>query len=337
MKDYFYKLPKAELHIHIEGALDPELMLTCAERNKIVLPYNTVEEITQAYRFHNLSEFLKVSAQGQQVLRTAQDFYDLMLSYATKAYKQGVIYAEIFFEIQSYKNLNPEIIIEGLLAGIEEAERRYPQKLYLLVCFLRNFSQESAHKALHAVIPYRERVIGIGLAGPERGNPPEKFQQVFQQAQELGLRTTAHAGEEGPSEYVQQALDILNVDRIDHGIHALDNSSLVAQLMVQHVPITVCPLSNVALNVVPSLAAHPIRRMLQAGLSVSINSDDPAYFQGYCADNYQALVREAVLSPRELVACARFSFSSSFMSESTKKEYLKRLDEFCRNHAPENF
>jgi adenosine deaminase len=271
-------MPKAELHIHIEGSLEPELMLALAARNKVTLRYASAEALRAAYRFSNLQEFLDLYYEGMRVLQTEQDFHDLAMAYFGRAAEQNVRHAEIFFDPQGHtgRGIAFKTVIDGLWSALKEAERKFGLTTALILCFLRHLDEADAERTLDEALPWRDRFVGVGLDSSEKGNPPAKFQRVFARARGLGLRAVAHAGEEGPAAYVRQALDLLVVDRIDHGNRALDDPDLIARLAREKIPLTVCPLSNLRLCVVPDMAAHPLKRMLQAGLMATVNSDDPA-------------------------------------------------------------
>ncbi|MBV8681684.1 MAG: adenosine deaminase [Caulobacteraceae bacterium] len=326
-------LPKAELHIHIEGSLEPEMMFAFARRNGVALPYADVEAVRRAYRFGNLQDFLDLYYQGADVLRTAEDFHDLALAYFRRAAGEGVAHAEIFFDPQAHttRGLAFETVAEGLLAGMAQAERDLGVTSRLILCFLRHLSEEDAFKALRQAEPFLDRVAGVGLDSSEQGHPPAKFARVFAAAGERGLRRVAHAGEEGPPAYVAEALDLLHVDRIDHGNRALEDPALVERLAEEAIPLTVCPLSNLRLCVVSDLADHPIAQMLRLGLRATLNSDDPAYFGGYVNDNFRAV--GAALSREDIVTLARNSFVASFLPPTQVAAHVARLDAYVAEAA----
>jgi adenosine deaminase len=319
-------LPKAELHIHIEGSLEPELMLALAGRNGVALRFGSIEALRAAYRFSNLQDFLDLYYEGMQVLLHEQDFHDLAMAYFARAAAQNVRHAEIFFDPQGHtgRGVAFKTVIDGLSRAQADAERRFGITSALILCFLRHLDEADAERTLDAALPWRDRFIGVGLDSSEKGNPPSKFARVFARARGLGLHAVAHAGEEGPPEYVRQALDLLKVERIDHGNRALDDPALIARLAREQVPLTVCPLSNLRLCVVPDLKDHPLRRMLQAGLMATINSDDPAYFGGYMNENLAALS----LTRDEMMTLARNGFRAAFCEEATKARYLEALDAY---------
>lgn len=324
-------LPKAELHLHIEGSLEPEQMFAFARRNGVSIPFATVDEVRAAYAFSNLQDFLDIYYAGAAVLRTEEDFRDLALAYFERAAADGVVHAEIMFDPQTHtaRGLPFSVAIEGLLAAQAEAEARLGVSSRLILSFLRHLSEEEAFATLRAAEPWLDRIAAVGLDSSELGHPPEKFARVFAAAGERGLRRVAHAGEEGPPEYVWQALDGLHVDRIDHGNRALEDPALVERLARAAMPLTVCPLSNLKLCVVRDLADHPIDRMLAAGLRATVNSDDPAYFGGYIADNYRAVAAARGLDRAALAQLARNSFLGSFLPEEAIRGHLARLEAYC--------
>ena len=325
-------LPKAELHIHIEGSLEPELMLALAERNKVTVRYATVEALRAAYRFGNLQDFLDLYYQGMGVLQTEQDFHDLAMAYFSRAAGQNVRHAEIFFDPQGHteRGVAFKTVIDGLWRALQEAERKFGMTSALILCFLRHLDEASAERTLDEALPWRDRLIGVGLDSSEKGHPPSKFERVFARARGLGLLAVAHAGEEGPPDYVRQALDLLKVRRIDHGIRALEDPDLTARLARERIPLTVCPLSNLRLCVVPDMASHPLKRMLQAGLMATVNSDDPAYFGGYMNENFLAVQQALALSREEIVTLAGNSFRAAFCDDAAKQRHLAALDSYSR-------
>ncbi|MFI1848782.1 adenosine deaminase [Streptomyces sp. NPDC020480] len=321
-------IPKAELHLHIEGTLEPELAFALAERNGVELPYASQDELRAAYSFTDLQDFLDLYYALMAVLRTEDDFADLANAYLARARAQGVRHAEIFFDPQAHTARGVAIgtVIGGLSRALDAAERTYGITTRLIMCFLRDESAESALETFESARPYLDRLTAVGLDSAEVGNPPSKFREVYARAREAGLKCVAHAGEEGPPAYVWEALDILGVDRVDHGVRSLEDEALVARLVADQVPLTVCPLSNVRLRVVDRLEDHPLRAMLDAGLLVTVNSDDPAYFGGYAGDNFDA-VRDALrLDDATLRTLARNSFRASFLDEGTRAAYLKEVD-----------
>jgi adenosine deaminase len=321
-------LPKAELHLHIEGSLEPELMFALAQRNGVVIPYASVEDVRAAYAFGNLQDFLDIYYAGADVLRTQADFHDLAAAYFDRAAADGVRHAEIMFDPQTHtdRGIAFGTVIEGLLSGMAAAETKHGITSSLIMSFLRHLSEDAAFATLAAAEPWLDRIAAVGLDSSEVGHPPEKFARVFAAAREKGLKLVAHAGEEGPAAYVWEALDVLHVDRIDHGNRALEDDALVARLVAEDMTLTVCPLSNLKLCVVDDIAAHPIARMLELGLKATVNSDDPAYFGGYVGDNYRAIA--GVLDRAALATLARNSFTGSFLAPGAVAAHLARLDAF---------
>jgi len=324
-------LPKAELHLHIEGSLEPEMMVDLARRNRVTIPFATVEEVRAAYDFSRLQDFLDIYYAGADVLRTEQDFHDLALAYFDRAAADGVVHAEIFFDPQTHtdRGIPFQVVADGLLAGMAAAEAKHGMTAKLILCFLRHLDEDAAFATLKAADPWLDRIAGIGLDSSELGHPPEKFARVFAAAGAMGLKRVAHAGEEGPPDYVWQALDVLAIDRLDHGNRALEDPVLTARLARSGMTLTVCPLSNLKLCVVPDMAAHPIDAMLRAGLRATINSDDPAYFGGYIADNYRAAAVARGLSRDDLVLLARHSLLGSFLPHDMVAAHLARLDAYA--------
>lgn len=328
-------LPKAELHLHIEGSLEPELMFELAQRNQVDIPYASVEEVRAAYAFSNLQDFLDIYYAGADVLRTRNDFHDLAIAYFARAAADGVVHAEIMFDPQTHTDRGIPFaeVIEGLLSAMAVAEAEYGITSQLILSFLRHLSEEAAFATLAASGPWLDRITAVGLDSSEVGHPPAKFARVFAVAREKGLKITAHAGEEGPPAYVYEALDVLHVDRIDHGNRALEDPALVARLAAAKMTLTVCPLSNLKLCVVDDIGGHPIDRMLAEGLRATINSDDPAYFGGYIGDNYRAVAQGRGLSRDDLVTLAHNSFTGSFLPSDAIAAYLEKLDAYAAAHA----
>jgi len=322
------RLPKAELHVHVEGTFEPELIFAIAQRNGIDPGYASVEALHAAYQFSDLQSFLNVYYAGMRVLRCERDYYDLATAYLERAAAQGVRHAEIFFDPQAHtqRGVAFGVVVEGLRTALDAARDRLGVTSHLIMCFLRDLPAESAMATLEAAIPYRDRIIAVGLDSAERGNPPSKFAAVFDRARAEGFLTVAHAGEEGPPEYVWEALDILRVARVDHGVRSLEDPQLVERLRRQRVPLTVCPLSNVKLHVVTDLAHHPLRRMLDAGLVATVNSDDPAYFGGYVGANFEGVATALSLSDHELVTLAKNSFEASFIDDAKKRAHIEEID-----------
>ena len=321
-------LPKAELHLHIEGTLEPELAFALAERNGLKLPYATEEALRAAYRFSNLQDFLDVYYATASVLREPEDFRDLTAAYLDRALEDNVRHVEIFFDPQTHtdRGVPFEAVVEGITSALDAGRSEFGITSRLILCFLRHLDEAAAFATLESALPYRDQIAGVGLDSGERGNPPRKFERVFRRAREAGFTPVAHAGEEGPAEYVREALDLLGVVRIDHGNRALDDPELVAELVARRVPLTVCPLSNLRLCVVDDLRHHPLRRMLDLGLFVTVNSDDPAYFGGYVNDNYVAVAEALDLAPSELVRLARNSFEAAWLDDEERRRLLRTLD-----------
>ena len=321
-------LPKAELHLHIEGTLEPELMFALAERNRIRLPYSSVEEVRAAYRFSSLQDFLDIYYAGAGALLEMQDFYDLTWAYLQRAFAHNVRHAEIFFDPQTHtgRGVAFATVIDGISQALADAEARLGITSRLIMCFLRHLDEADALETLDAAMAYRDRIAGVGLDSSERGNPPGKFREVFQRARDAGFVAVAHAGEEGPAEYVREALDALEVVRIDHGNRALEDTGLVAELAQRRIPLTVCPLSNVKLCVVDDITCHPLKRMLDLGLFVTVNSDDPAYFGGYVNENYIAVAEALGLTREELAQLARNSFEASWLDAAAKSALMAEVD-----------
>jgi adenosine deaminase len=327
-KELIRALPKAELHIHIEGSLEPEMMFELARRNGVELPYDDVAAIRAAYDFGCLQDFLDLYYQGMSVLLTEQDFHDLTWAYLQRCRDDNVVHTEIFFDPQGHteRGVPFETVFEGIWSALQRGRAELGISSRVIMCFLRHLDEASAFETLEQATPYLDRIEGVGLDSSELGHPPEKFLSVFRRAAELGLKRVAHAGEEGPPEYVYQALDGLGVDRIDHGNRALEDDALVRRLVDQQVPLTVCPQSNLRLAVVDRMSDHPIRKMLEAGLLATVNSDDPAYFGGYVNDNFNALVDAVNLQRDEILALVRNSFEASFLNAADKRAHLANVD-----------
>jgi len=332
-QDLIGRLPKCELHIHIEGSLEPELMLALARRNGIRLPFGSVEALRQAYQFTQLQDFLDIYYRGMSVLITEQDFFDLAWAYLERAHADNVRHVEMFFDPQGHTSRGVPFttVVGGLHRAVETARRELGIGGSLIMCFLRHLDEDDAQRTLDSALAHRSAIMGVGLDSSERGHPPSKFARVFRRAREAGFALFAHAGEEGPPQYVWEAIDLLGVARVDHGNRSLEDDALVARLARDHTPLTVCPLSNQRLRVVPDLAHHPLRRMMEKDLLVTLNSDDPAYFGGYVSDNYRALQHAIDLSRDELIAIARNSFVASMMPEPEKARALADFDRAVAN------
>ncbi len=331
LPDFVRGLPKAELHLHIEGTLEPELIFALAEKNAIRLPYADVEALRAAYAFSNLQSFLDVYYAGASVLQDEDDFYQMGMAYLRRAQADNIIHAEIFFDPQTHTERGIEFatVINGLRRACDQAETEFGIKADLILCFLRHLDEAAAFATLEQSTRHIGKFIAVGLDSSELGNPPEKFARVFKVARMLGLHCVAHAGEEGPPEYIRDALDLLEVKRIDHGVQVLGDPALVERLVRERIPLTVCPLSNVKLRVFPELAQHNLKKLLDAGLLVTINSDDPAYFGGYLNQNFVETVQALGLGAAEAVQLADNSFTASFASEAQIAAYRERLAAYC--------
>ncbi|MEM7427252.1 MAG: adenosine deaminase [Pseudomonadota bacterium] len=335
ISDFIDKMPKAELHLHIEGSLEPEMMMQLAERNAVQLPYRSVEEVRAAYRFSELQDFLDLYYQGMSVLQTEQDFHDLTRAYLAKCREQNITHVEIFFDPQGHteRGIAFETVLNGIEAALKQGEADYGISFKIIMCFLRHLSEEQAFATLEQAAPHKDRILGVGLDSSEVGHPPAKFARVFEAAAAAGFIPVAHAGEEGPAEYVSGALDHLKVRRIDHGNRSLDDPELVARLADAQITLTVCPLSNHRLCVVEDMASHPLKRMLDLGLRVTVNSDDPSYFGGYVNENYHAVQQSLGLNLDDIKTLARNSYLGSFMSDTDKQAALNVFDEFAARAA----
>ena len=320
-------LPKAELHVHIEGTFEPELMFAIAQRNQIQIPYESVEEVKQAYNFHNLQSFLDIYYAGANVLVHEQDFYDLAWAYFEKCAEDRVVHTEMFFDPQTHTERGVEFatVIAGLKRACQDAQQKLGISSQLIMCFLRHLSEEKAFETLEQALPFKDEIIAVGLDSSEVGHPPAKFERVFAKAREAGFLIVAHAGEEGPPEYVWEALDLLKVNRIDHGVRSEEDKQLMARLIAEKMPLTVCPLSNLKLCVVNDMKEHNIRRLLQQGVHVTVNSDDPSYFGGYMNDNFIAIQQALDLSNEELKQLAINSFEASFISDQEKQKWIAEI------------
>lgn len=325
------QMPKAELHIHIEGSLEPELIFALAQRNGVSLPYESVEALRQAYAFSDLQSFLDIYYAGASVLLTEQDFHDMTAAYLARAAADNVRHAEIFFDPQTHtaRGVPFETVINGIWRACQEG----PISASLIMCFLRHLSEEDALATLEQALPYRDKFIGVGLDSSELGHPPEKFARVFERARGLGLRPVAHAGEEGPPAYIESALDVLKVERIDHGVRCLESPGLVERLAREGMALTVCPLSNIKLRVFDVMAAHNLRTLLDKGLAVTINSDDPAYFGGYMNENFIAAFDALPLDVSHARQLARNSFAAAFLDDEPKRAFLAEVDSFFEHAA----
>jgi len=327
LPDLLRLMPKAELHIHIEGSLEPELMFALGRRNGVTLAYPDVESLRGAYVFDKLQDFLDIYHAGTLVLRTEQDFYDMAHAYLARAAADNVIHAEIFFDTQTHTGhgLSTDVVINGLHRACVDARAEFGMSASLILCFLRHLSEQEAFECLEQALPLRDKLVGVGLASSEMGHPPEKFARVFARARELGFRLVAHAGEEGPPAYIWSALDVLKVERIDHGVQALKDPALMARLAKGRIPLTVCPLSNLKLRVFSTLAVHNLGRMLDAGIVATVNSDDPSYFGGYINQNFTQTFAALGLTAQQAYQLAHNSFEASFIDDTLKRQYIDRL------------
>ena len=340
MNDFLTQLPKAELHIHIEGSLEPELMFKIAQRNGISLPYSSIDEIKAAYQFENLQSFLDIYYASANVLRTAEDFYDLTWCYLEKIATQNVRHTEIFFDPQTHTDRGIEFatVIKGIDQALQDGKSQLGISSHLILCFLRHLSAESAMQTLEQAIAYKDKIIAVGLDSSELGHPPSKFQAVFDRARDEGFLAVAHAGEEGPANYIWEAINLLKVSRIDHGVRCIEDETLVEFLAKNRIPLTVCPLSNLKLCVFKTMQEHTLKQLLNRGLCITINSDDPAYFGGYLTENFQASQEGLGLTKLELYQLAKNSFEASFLSPTEKEKFYQELEAFMdQNPDPVNY
>ena len=330
VRSFVRGLPKAELHLHLEGSLEPEMLMRLATRNKVEIPFRSVEEIRAAYRFSDLQDFLDIYYQGMNVLRTEEDFHDLTMAYLERAAADGAVHVEVFYDPQGHtaRGIPFSIVTDGILAALADGREKLGITSLLILCVLRHLPEEDGFVTFRQAEPWiaDRRIAGLGLDSTEKDNPPAKFQRLFAAAREAGLKLVAHAGEEGPAAYVADAVDVLEVDRIDHGNRALEDPALVRRLAARGITLTVCPLSNLRLCGVSDLRQHPLKRMLDAGLKATVNSDDPAYFGGYLLDNFVATAEALALDRRDLVTLVRNSIEGSFLDEPAKQVHLDRID-----------
>ena len=333
LHEFIKALPKAELHLHIEGSLEPEHMFELASRNAVTLPYASVEEIREAYAFDNLQDFLDLYYAGMSVLLTQQDFYDLTYAYLKRVHADKCRHVEIFFDPQGHTERGVKFsdVIEGILDALDQGEIDFGISSHLILSFLRHLSEEDAFETLEQAKPYYDRILGVGLDSSEMGHPPSKFERVFAKSKALGFKLFAHAGEEGPPEYVYEALDLLDVDRIDHGNRSLEDAALVKRLVDEQVALTVCPLSNLKLCVIDDLKNHPLKKMLNLGIVATVNSDDPSYFGGYLNDNYIQTADALELDQNDIVTLVKNGFKSAFISNARKTHFLTEIDTLAAN------
>ena len=335
MEDFIRGMPKVELHVHIEGTLEPELLFSLAERNSVNLPFNSIEEVRAAYDFTDLQSFLDLYYAGANVLLEERDFYDLTWAYLTRAHADNVRHTEIFFDPQTHtgRGVPFETVIDGIHRALMDAESKLGMSTGLILCFLRHLSAEAGMETLEQALPYKDRIVGVGLDSSEVGHPPSKYAAVFERARAEGFRVVAHAGEEGPPEYIREALDVLAVERIDHGVTSVKDPELVARLRSEAVPLTVCPLSNVRLKVVETMADHPLGKLLEEGVVATVNSDDPSYFGGYMTDNFLAVHEGLGLTREQFVTLASNAITASFADEDRKIALRDELDAYVSSRA----
>ena len=328
MIDLIQKLPKAELHLHIEGSLEPELMFRLARKNNVEIPYDSVEDVRAAYNFNNLQSFLDIYYAGANVLLTQDDFYDLTWEYILKCVEDNVIHTEIFFDPQTHteRGVAFEAIITGIKEALADAKEKYGITSCIIMCFLRHLSQEAAFETLEQAMAFKDDIIGVGLDSSELGNPPSKFKEVFQKAKEAGFKLVAHAGEEADFSYIYEALDLLNINRIDHGVQSIKSPELMQRLKDEQMPLTVCPNSNIELRVFDNYKEHNIKALLDYGLNISVNSDDPAYFKGYVNQNFINLYENLPITEEDIITLVKNSFRSAFISDELKEDYLAKVD-----------
>ena len=336
METFIRGLPKAELHVHIEGTLEPALMLALAERNRVAIKYSSIDAIRRAYAFTSLQSFLDLYYEGMKVLVREQDFYDLTMAYLERARDDRVRHAEIFFDPQAHseRGIGFAKVIGGIRRALADGLERFGISSHLILCFLRHLSEDSARATLEEALAFREGIVAVGLDSSEMGHPPEKFAKVFAEARGEGFKTVAHAGEEGPPQYIWQALDLLQVSRIDHGIRCLEDPKLVERLVRERVPLTVCPLSNVRLRVFETMGEHNLGRLLELGIRATVNSDDPAYFGGYVSDNFLAAQRALGLEVSDIHQMARNAFEASFLEGERRDALVRELDDYVAGFSP---
>jgi len=327
-------IPKAELHLHIEGTFEPDLMFEIARRNNISINYKSVDELKKAYNFNNLQEFLDIYYAGASVLIYEQDFYDLTWAYLTKVHEQNLVHTEIFFDPQTHtdRGISFDTVIQGIHSALEDAKEKLGISSQLIMCFLRHLDEVAAFDILEQALPYKKWIAGVGLDSSEMGHPPSKFENVFSKALDEGFITVAHAGEEGPAAYVWEAINLLKISRIDHGNRSLEDDQLIKHIAEKQIPLTVCPLSNLALKVVEDLKDHPMLQLMEAGLMVTINSDDPAYFGGYMNENYIQIAAALNLSKKQITDLAKNSFKASFLSDVEKEKLINQVEDYYQNN-----
>ena len=334
INNFIEGIPKAELHLHIEGTFEPELMFKIAHRNNIPINYKSIDELKKAYNFNNLQEFLDMYYAGAKVLIHIQDFYDLTWAYLTKVHEQNLIHTEIFFDPQTHtdRGVSFNTVIQGIHSALEDGKEKLGISSKLIMCFLRHLDEAAAFETLNQALPYKNWIAGVGLDSSEMGHPPSKFERVFSKAREEGFITVAHAGEDGPAEYVWEAINLLKVSRIDHGNQSLDDDQLIKHIAEKQIPLTVCPLSNLELKVVNDLKDHPLMKLMEAGIMVTINSDDPAYFGGYVNENYTCIASALNLSKKQITELAKNSIKSSFLPDGDKEKIIMQIEEYYNNN-----
>ena len=334
LNNFIEGIPKAELHLHIEGTFEPELMFEIARRNNISINYKSIDELKKAYSFNNLQEFLNIYYAGASALLYVQDFYDLTWAYLTKVHEQNIIHTEIFFDPQTHtdRGVSFNTVIQGIHSALEDGKEKLGISSKLIMCFLRHLDEAAAFETLNQALPYKNWIAGVGLDSSEMGHPPSKFERVFSKAREEGFITVAHAGEDGPAEYVWEAINLLKVSRIDHGNQSLDDDQLIKHIAEKQIPLTVCPLSNLELKVVNDLKDHPLMKLMEAGIMVTINSDDPAYFGGYVNENYTCIASALNLSKKQITELAKNSIKSSFLPDGDKEKIIMQIEEYYNNN-----
>jgi len=327
IEEFIKKSPKAELHLHIEGTLEPELMFFLAKRNNIKIPFKNIDDVKKAYNFNNLDSFLKIYYEGAKVLIKEQDFFDLTWAYILKCKEDNIVHTEIFFDPQTHtdRGIDFDIIINGIFNALKKAEKEFGLSFKIIMCFLRHLTEDECFQILDKALAHKDKIYGVGLDSSEKGNPPKKFEKLFKKASENEFITVAHAGEEGPPEYIWEALNLLNVSRIDHGVQCLKDEKLVEILTKNQIPLTVCPLSNIKLKVFNTLEDHNLKKMLEKKLMVMVNSDDPAYFGGYLNKNFIEIQKALNLSYEEIKTLLANSFKSSFMKDTKKEEWISKI------------
>ncbi|MHA2874807.1 adenosine deaminase [Vibrio campbellii] len=334
MNAFIQGLPKVELHLHIEGSLEPELLFELAQRNNIDIPYESPQELRKAYEFEDLQSFLDIYYQGANALRTEQDFYDLTWAYLERCKADNVIHTEIFFDPQTHtdRGIEFETVINGIHRAMQDGNEQLGITSQIIACFLRHLSEESAIETLQSIIKHQDKIIGVGLDSSELGHPPEKFKRAFQQAKDAGLLTVAHAGEEGPAQNIVDSVEMLSVSRVDHGVRCVEDESLMDALIESKMPLTVCPLSNIKLCVFDAMEQHNVVDLLRKGVAVTINSDDPAYFGGYMTDNFMAVSNAHPMTKSELAQFTINAINASFISEALKAKYRAQVADYLANH-----